>query len=392
MYTSCGWFFDEISGIETVQIIAYAGRVLQISAKLFGDASRALEQEFLNVLSRAKSNLPEIGNGEEVYRRYVTGARLDLEHVGAHYAISSMFRSYPDSGQLFCFDVRRHSYDVLTSGRGRFALGRASLRSRITEENEEICFAVLHLGDQNLSAAVKRFRVEDEEAWAKFSAGSRAAIARANLPELIRLIDGFFGGTLYSLTSLFADEQQRIITSILNQTLAEVEGSLMRIYEEHATLLHFLSESNVTPPPALALTATFAINAGLRQALEADTYDAAEVTRLLRRAEFDNVTLDSALLSYAADRRMKRAMVELERATEQQILPVLYETLAIAENLRTLPMDINLWQAQNIWNDLLHRSDSRYWSREWRDGFRAVGLALNISVDQLVVEEGVPTF
>jgi alpha-amylase/alpha-mannosidase (GH57 family) len=392
MYTSCGWFFDEISGIETIQIIAYAGRVLQLAAQLFGEPGAALEAEFLSMLELAKSNVPEIGDGAEVYRRFVTGGRLDLENVGAHYAISSMFRSYPESGQLFCFDVRRHSYDVLSSGRGRFAVGRAAIKSRITEECEEICFAVLHLGDQNLSAAVKRFRAEDQSAWNVFVQQTHASIRRANLPELIRLVDGYFGGTLYSLTSLFADEQHRILTSILNQTLSEVESSLMRIYEEHATLLDFLGEANVAAPPALAVTASFAINASLRRALEAETYDSSEIARLLRRAEIDHVSLDAPLLSYTADKRMKRAMVRLESAVEQQNIAVLHETLAIAESVRTLPMDVNLWQAQNIWNDLLQRSDSNYWSREWREGFRRIGVALNISVEELVIERGVRAF
>jgi len=444
MYTSCGWFFDDISGIETVQIIAYAGRVLQLAAELFGKPGADLEAQFLELLEQAKSNVPEIGNGAEVYRRFVTGGRLDLEHVGAHYAISSMFRGYNESNELFCFDIQRHGYDLLTSGRGRVALGRASLRSRITEETEEICFAVLHLGDQNLSAAVKRYTPDtvsvapsdappqsgsdikglNSAAWEAFNEAARLAIRRANLPELIRLIDGFFGGTLYSLTSLFADEQHRILKSILDQTLAEVETSLVGIYEEHATLLHFLSESNFPAPPALALTAGFAINAGLRRALESDDYDIAEVTRLLRRAEFDNITLDIPLLAFTADKRMKRAMVRLEEAmsptapynSAQQnlaLLPpfqpntlILQETVAIAESLRSLPMEINLWQAQNIWNDLLRRNtgptystdgshlipDSRYWTPDWREGFRKLGLALNIAVDDLVVEEGVPAF
>jgi alpha-amylase/alpha-mannosidase (GH57 family) len=401
MYTSCGWFFDDISGIETIQVIAYAGRVLQLALKLFPDGSLsghsgvALEDEFLEVLARAKSNVPEMGDGAEVYRRFVGGAQLDLEHVGAHYAISSMFRSYPDFGQIFCFDVRRHSYDLFTSGRGRFAVGRAALRSRITEETEDICFAVLHLGDQNLSAAVKCFPLHDPEAeaaWQAFVDEARGSIRRANLPELIRCIDGYFSGTLYSLTSLFADEQHRILKSILDHTLADVESSLMRIYEQHATLLDFLGDANVPVPHALAVTAGFALNASLRRALEADTYESAEITRLLRRADIDHVALDSALLSYTADKRMKRAMVRLEGAVEQLNLAVLNETLEIAESLRTLPMDINLWQAQNIWNDLLRRSDSSYWSREWREGFRKIGCALNISVDELVIEQGVRAF
>ena len=424
MYTSCGWFFDEVSGIETVQIIAYAGRVLQLAAKLFGPEAANLEAEFLEILSRARSNVPEIGDGAEVYRRYVTDARVDLEHVGAHYAISSIFRNYPDRGELFCFELRRQSYEVFTSGRGRVALGRAEIRSRITEECENICFAVLHLGDQNLSAAVKRYDPNEpattlfppnptrpgdpssptasssakvgssaSPAWLEFTAAARLCIGRANLPELIRLIDRFFGNTLYSLTSLFSDEQHRILKSILNQTLAEVESSLMRIYEEHATLLHFLAESGVSAPPALAVAASFAINASLRKALEAETYDASEVSRLLSRAQIDGVVLDAPLLSFTADKRMKRAMVRLESAAAvNQSNTVLNDTLAIAESIATLPMEVNLWQAQNIWNDLLRRTDSTYWSPAWHEGFRTLGRALNIDVDALVVEEGARAF
>jgi hypothetical protein len=92
---------------------------------------------------------------------------------------------------------------------------------------------------------------------------------------------------------------------------------------------------------------------------------------------------------------MKRAMVRLEAAAEQQSaqnLTTLNETLAIAESLQTLPMEVNLWQAQNIWNDLRRRSDTTYWSREWRENFRRIGLALNISVDDLVIERNVRSF
>ena len=161
MYTSCGWFFDEVSGIETVQIIAYAGRVIQLAAKLFGQPGKDLEAGFLAILAKAKSNVPEMGDGAQVYHRYVNSMQIGLEQVGAHYAISSIFRAYPEHGELFCFDVHRESQEVFNSGRGRVAVGRALIYSRITEENEDICFAVLHLGDQNLSAAVKAYNSED---------------------------------------------------------------------------------------------------------------------------------------------------------------------------------------------------------------------------------------
>jgi len=397
MYTSCGWFFDEISGIETVQVIAYAGRVLQLAAKLFGQPGIDLETNFLNILAKGKSNIPEIADGAEVYHRYVNSMQIGLEQVGAHYAISSIFRNYPEHGELFCFDVHRESMETFNSGRGRVAVGRALVYSRVTQENEDICFAVLHLGDQNLSAAVRRYNSNDSaevDAFAHFSTDIATAIRRANLPEVIRLIDRFFGETAYSLTSLFADEQHRILNTILNQTISEMEDSLRKIYQDHASLLHFLTETGMSAPPALASAARFAINASLRRAIEAENFDADEIETLLARAEADQIPLDTQLLGYTAGQRMKRAMVRLEAsaAGDPSANGALATAILITETIHKMPFEVNLWQAQNIWNDLLRRSDTNYWTAEWKADFKKLGRAMNISVDQLVIEEGVSAF
>ncbi len=94
MYTSCGWFFDDLSGLETVQVIQYAGRALQLAGQLF---SEDLATPFLDLLAQAHSNLPEQGDGRAIYERYVQPAMVDLEKVGAHYAVSSLFEEYGES-------------------------------------------------------------------------------------------------------------------------------------------------------------------------------------------------------------------------------------------------------------------------------------------------------
>ena len=394
MYTSCGWFFDEISGIETVQIIGYAGRVLQLARKLFDGEGDALEDEFLRLLAMAKSNIPEMGDGAEVYKRYVQTQFIDLEKVGAHYAISSIFRSYPEEGRIFCFNVKRVSHEVFNSGRGRVAIGRARIHSRITEETEEVCFAVLHLGDQNLSAAVKCYTPADAAAFETFSTEVRGAIRKANLPEIIRLIDRFFGGTAYSLTSLFADEQHRILRTILDATLSEMETSMREIYEDHASLLHFLTETGMPKPHALVLAAGFALNAGLRSAITSEFFNGENFQMLLDRAMSDQILLDETVLAYAADQRMKRAMILLEEtAGERESITNLQNAIDLAEHLRRLPFELTFWQAQNIWNDLLRRgSGGESWTAEWKEGYKKLGHLLNINVEELVVEEGVPSF
>ena len=354
MYTSCGWFFDDIAGIETVQVIAYAARVLQLAQQLFGEQAEPLQPAFLARLSEAHSNVPEAGDGASIYKKSVETMELNLEQVAAHYAISSIFSSFGDETDLFCYRIRRISHEIYTSGRGRLALGRAHVASAITGHAQSFSYAVLHFGDQNITAAVKAYEEADAAAFEAMSANASGHVQRADFPEVIRLIDRFYGHADYSLTSLFTDEQRRIVALILNSTLVDIENSLTTIYQDHASLLHYLSQAGLPKPPALTLAAGFAINAGLRRALEGEPIDLPQLRYFLALAKADQVQLESATLSYIADQRMKRAMLDLLMSSGS--LEMLDRALAMARTLTELPFELNLWQAQNIWYEILRTS------------------------------------
>jgi len=382
MFTSCGWFFDDLAGIETVQIIAYAARVLQLAQEVFGAVAKELEPAFLKRLAEARSNDPKAGDGAAIYREQVVTKQLGLEQVAAHYAISSIFSSFAEETDLFCFRVWRNSYDVFTSGRGRLALGRAKIVAAITGKQQSFSFAVLHFGDQNITAAVKAYEADGETEFEVFSKQAAEHVLRADFPEVIRLLDRFYGHVDYSLTSLFTDEQRRIIQLILNSTLWDIENSLTTIYEDHASLLHYLSQAGLPKPPALTLAAGFAVNAGLRRALEADPVDQAQLRSFLSLAKADQVPLDTATLSYIADQRMKRIMVELQMSSGS--LEMLDRALALARTLTELPFELNLWQAQNIWYEILRTSayaltaQNRELRPRWDKSFNELGACLMI--------------
>jgi alpha-amylase/alpha-mannosidase (GH57 family) len=394
MYTSCGWFFDDISGIETVQVIAYAARTIQLAAEIFGMVREEFEAPFLNILADAESNIPEWKNGAEIYRRTVAALEVSLEHVAAHFAIASCFSSYPEQTNLFCYTVRRQDYDMASSGRGRLVMGQARIISNITEEAETFFFAALHFGDQNVTAAVKRFAEEDLPAFATLKEKCQDAVIQGNLPEVVRLVDGFFGGSPYSLVSLFTDDQRRILRLILQSTLGEVERSLAAIYEEHASLLHFLSTAGLPKPQVLTMAAGFAVNASLRRTLEADPIDTARIRSLITIAKNDGLTLDRYELSYLVDQRMKQAMISLE--AKPLDLERIEHTISLARALRELPFRLNLWQAQNIWYDTLTAAPQflndvdRTIAEQWRERFLELGNQLGIAAEQLVVEDMVP--
>lgn len=384
MYTSCGWFFDDISGIETVQVITYAGRVLQLAAELFGSQGAALEAEFLKKIQAARSNVSEQKNGAAIYQKYVRSERLGLEQVGAHYAISSTFETYPDASELFCFDIRRRTFEAFSSGRGRIAIGQAEIYSRITEECEPVDFAVIHLGDQNLSAAVRRSEPEEKNAFTDFSVEVRTAVARADLPGVIRLFDRYFGNTAYSLSSLFRDEQRRILQLILDSTLDEMEGHLRTLYMDHVSLLRFLSTSGMPKPQALMLAAEFVLSADLRHVLEKDPLDALRLREILTQAAADEIPLNGHTLGYIAGQRLKRAMDGLQQDTGNE--SVLNSVLELTDSLHQLPFEVNMWQAQNIWNTMLHTPSTSEQSTEWMEKFMELGRKLDLQVDDLIVE------
>jgi alpha-amylase/alpha-mannosidase (GH57 family) len=382
MYTSCGWFFDDIAGIEAVQIIAYAARVLQLARQLFGEEAKALEPAFLARMAEARSNVASAGDGALLYKEQVRTRQLGLEQVAAHYAISSMFSSFAEETDLFCYRVWRNSWEVFSSGRGRLALGRAKIVSAVTTEQESYSFAVLHFGDQNITAAVKVYREADAAEFEAFSKEAAELVQRAYFPEVIRLLDRHYGRVDYSLTSLFTDEQRRILQIILNSTLWDIENSLTTIYEDHASLLHYLSQAGLPKPPALTLAAGFAVNAGLRRALEAEPIDQAQLRSFLSLAKADQVPLEAATLSYIADQRMKRSMIELVMSSGS--LEMLERTLALARTVIELPFELNLWQAQNIWYEILRTSsyglvalgkDDR---PRWEKNFNELGACLSI--------------
>jgi len=307
---------------------------------------------------------------------------LGLEQVAAHYAISSMFSSFAEETDLFCFRVWRDSWNIYSSGRGRLALGRAKIVSAITSQQQSFSFAVLHFGDQNITAAVNPYNDSLDSEFEAFSAEAAEHVQRADFPEVIRLLDRYYGHVGYSLTSLFTDEQRRIVQLILNSTLSDMENSLTTIYQDHASLLHFLSQAGLPKPPALTLAAGFAVNAGLRRAMESDPVDQASLRSFLSLAKADQVPLESATLSYIADQRMKRAMLELQMSSGS--MDLLDRALTLGHTLAELPFELNLWQAQNIWYEILRTSDYSLSALSdtdlptWESNFNELGLCLSI--------------
>jgi alpha-amylase/alpha-mannosidase (GH57 family) len=347
MYTSCGWFFDELSGIETVQDIQYAGRVLQLADQLFSDS---FEPDFLERLERAKSNIPEHRDGRAVYEKWVRPAMLDMKDVVAHYALSSLFQDIGERSSIYSYSATREDYRSFQVGGSRLVIGRATVTSEVTRVSSSLCFGVLHLGDHSIACGTGEYQgAQKYEALAKEIS---AAFAGADFPKTVLLLGKYFGASTYSLTSLFADARRKVLDMIMGPTLREAEAAYSSIYEHHAPLIRFLTGTGTPRPKVLSVAADLCLNAKIRMVLQGDGLDPEVVRPLLEEARLAGATLDTTALGLLLAANIENMAEQLLQQPDD--FSRLESLNKAAQLVRTLPFEVNLWKTQNICYKILH--------------------------------------
>jgi hypothetical protein len=346
MYTSCGWFFDELSGIETVQVIHYAGRALELGKQLFGDLT---ETGFLERLAKAKCNVVDHEDGAHIYHTWVKPAMVNLPKVAAHYAISSLFEPYDKQAKVYCYTVESEESSHEDAGKMKLALGHARVISDVTHESATLAYGVLHFGDHNVSGGVTAFDTPD--AYRALVGEVSEAFRRVDVPEVLRLLDKGFGKDTFSLKLLFRDEQRKILRLILDPVLAEVEAAYTQIYQNHSPLMRFFAALGTPLPKAFHTAATFALNTQLRRGLASEEFDVARITALVDEARLVNVGLDAETLSYTLGKRIE--LMASHVSADAHNLALLRQLESAVGLVRSMPFDVSLWTVQNICYDLL---------------------------------------
>lgn len=340
-YTSCAWFFDEISGTEAVQTLQYATRTIELARDLL---DLDLEDDFTEILKTAPSNIPEFNNGEYVYEHLAVPARVDFLKLGAHLASTTLFKEKVRDGQLYCFKYHWKHVERLYSGKAQIMCAHVNLTSCITLEQHDIEFVIIHLGDHNINVGALPYSGDTD--YKKMVEDFTQVFSRGDIAKSLRLLDKYFEGNLYSLNDLFRDQRKEIIEIVFSQTLETVEDQFQNLYQQYYSIIRYLSDINVSLPAVFSHIARFVQSRDIETEFANSDINVEEIRRRVAEAKLYHVNLDSGRIKFSYLQTLQRLFKQFENSPEN--IDALKQFVDVLEVREILPFEIDISTIQSI--------------------------------------------
>jgi alpha-amylase/alpha-mannosidase (GH57 family) len=376
MYTSCGWFFDEVSGIETTQIMQYACRAMQLVSQI-SDVN--LEMEFRSRLENVPSNVPGLQDASYVYNKYVIPSKINLQRVGMHYAVASIFEEDPDAFPVFNYTTANEVFIRKEAGEQKLALGVTKVKSNVTRSEKKFAFAVIYMGKHNI---IGNISLDMEEVkFASMQVRMISAFEEGRLGDIIGLMQTYFGPEKYTIWQLFQDEKRKVFNFITQQSMLDLEDSLRRIYNRDYPLVMGLHHNGIPIPNAYRTTFEYILNADLINCFQTDKINIRQVERVMSELmKWDLRIEDSGKVERFAGesifKELKRIAAEGDSYKRIERLNRLFP-LMVKFNLRP-----SLYKSQNLFfeiSETIIQNNGR--SPEWKKQFVTLGDNLGVKVE-----------
>ncbi|QLE56830.1 DUF3536 domain-containing protein [Nostoc sp. TCL26-01] len=383
MFTSCGWFFEELSRPEGTQILRYASRALELAGDVAGVQ---LEKGFLKRLGLAPSNVDFFKHGAEVYRQQVQTAQISFKQVAAHYAISSLFGNHKNievlhpnhvvetlhatslpatslqhhQKRVYCYTVNEIDYQLQRMGALTLAVGHLKLVSEITWESESLVFAVLHLGGWDFHCCIQLFTGRRDYSHAKEKLF--ASLQQASAAQTILAMTQVFGDAAFNLQNLFAEERHRIMRLLSQETLTRLDQLYTQAYRDNYGVLMAFHRDELAVPQELQVAAEIALGYRCMTTLRSLEQDITEP-----QLSWNHIVELEAIATEAKHLRCRLNVPEGKQILEQLILRFLWRLLhdangSFATDIQCLERLIDVGYQLNI-GISLHQSQELYFSR-----------------------------
>jgi hypothetical protein len=305
-FTSCGWFFDHVDGLEPTQDMMYAVRAAELAGR-FGATD--VEPALLRDLEAAHSRQPGAVTGRQVVEKRVLPARFDAARVvAAHDVIALADLGY--RAQEPGWSVSEVHVPVsVRRGDLRLHAGTFRVREATTSEETVLRCAAVHKGGFEVEVAVRP--AGDDAAWESVVASLSAAVAGGRVAEASSLL-ATIGPVRDARDIPSRDDTAVLAERVVAAEVARAEVAHRAVFERCAPMLRALATMGVSPPRALRTSSKVILDADIARAAESDPPDVARIARLVGEARAEDVRLDEGGLSLTVQRLIARTAGALE--------------------------------------------------------------------------------
>lgn len=352
MYTSCGWFFSEISGIETTQIMKYAARAMQLVQTF---SKKDLEKHFLEILDEAKSNFSEFGTGKDIFEKFVKPSVVTTKQIASLWAISSLYKDFEDEEEVYCYKIRKQSYKKTQRGSSKLVVGHIEIESKITLQKSNLMFALVQYANGDFHCAIKEF--SDETEYLNIQKELLRIFMLSPLTEIIRALDEYFGREYFTLKDIFIEERRKILQVMLKGKMQRFGQMYQEIYNEGKSSIYHMQSLGLSIPDEFKISAGYTLGHQFNDLIiNAKGFLDNEIIQAAMDINFEvkklGIEIDKTPSNNVFSQKISQNISRLAQNLEFQQAEA---TLELFEHIEKLELHVDITESQNIYfNKIFH--------------------------------------
>lgn len=338
MYTSCGWFFNDVSGIETLQILQYACRAIQLGES---ESDESFEAQFIEDLAKAESNVAQEGTGKDIYLKHILPFQLSLTQVGMHYAVASLFADRPQSLTVLNYDCKSLFFERKSAGLQKLAYGTTVVNSKVTTSKKEFSFVVIYLGQHHLiGGTCKRLSTEE---FSPISSALTEAFEQSNVARVVDIIKEKFRAHTFSFFGMFKDEQMKLVNQYLAQSEELAYDSYRKIYDRNYNILNVMKVARLQIPPTLKQNIDDVVNIEFKELFTNGHFSIERMEELVEETSKWDVKLNNELISAKLNDKLDEMFSAFQKDyTNHQLLQEILTAIRLYKKVKLNPLLVNL--------------------------------------------------
>ena len=344
MFTSCGWFFDDMSGLEAVQNLCYAARCLELANSI---VHTDREEVLLHTLDSAQSNFPTQGSGRDIWRRYVTDVWLKPAQVAAEALLPASINGQEPLPRFHCYLIKPLFWQQRRHLNMFINLGAVEGRHIHLLQPKSLSFVIFYVPDQDPITKVGPWHDKEqlESLWQQL----QDPFINIDVHKLRGMLSELPEWRPITMNDLSTDARQTLAEALLKHVIAEYRKSVQEVYMEGREAMRMFREINLPVPKLFASLAETVIADQTMQSLKEMSPQSpmpGNLSRLAMQAKALGLNMNFPALEHQVESILERESnyFHLNPEQYQAHLERISNLLGLSQAFN---ISVNLWRVQN---------------------------------------------